>query len=166
MFLSRLATLGVAVFFSTTLGCALSSSPREETSSNEAAVVSESFILREDAATANSSCDVHTVLTLTALGEPTNSGATLQAHLRDEVSGSCRIYVDPDVRDYALVAEDAECGTRVYKATKTIAGDAREITLTDHRSRVCLDYRPAKIVVDETSRTGESRTSSAADVLR
>jgi hypothetical protein len=171
MMLSRLATFSVALLFSTAFGCALSSVPSEETSSTAPAAMTESFKLYDDLESAGGRCDVHTVLTLSSrdTGEVRDAferGTILYAHLHNEASGDCALRLDPDPRDYALLFDGDECGSLVYKASETRDGRAREMTLTDHRGRLCKDYRPAKLVVEETSPSGEIRTLSSPSGAR
>lgn len=83
----------------------------------------------------NPNCDVHTSLVLGP-----------RAVLSEVVGGDCEIHVDPNERTYALHLDRTECGSRVYIGT---SGE-REITLTDHRARICRDIPPAQIVVEET----------------
>jgi hypothetical protein len=168
MMLSRLATFGVALLVSTSLGCVFSPAPSDETSSSEAAAMTESFRLSDDLESTGGKCDIHVVLTLSSprageVKEPFGGGAVLNAHLHNEVYGDCKLRLDPDPRDYALIFDGEECGSAVYKASVTRAGDPREMTLTDHRSRLCKDYKPAKLVVEEASREGEIRTLSSVN---
>jgi hypothetical protein len=167
MMLSRLATFGVALFLSTSFGCAFSSAPNEETSSSAAAATTESFKLYDDLESAGGGrCDIYTVLTLSTKGTsevkaPFEPGTILYAHLENAAAGDCKLRLDPDPRDYGLLFDGEECGSTVYRASETREGAAREMTLTDHRGRVCKDYKPAKIVVEETSRSGVIRTLSS-----
>jgi hypothetical protein len=172
MMLSRLATFRVALLLSTSFGCAFSSTPSEEASSNEAAAMTKPFKLYEDLERAGGRCDVYTVLTLGSratgeLKDVLERGTVLYAHLHNEASGDCGLRLDPDPRDYALLFDGEECGTRVYKASETREGLAREMTLTDNRGRVCTDYDAApKLVVEETSRSGDIHRLSSFDGAR
>lgn len=101
-------------------------------------------------------CDVHTSLTLAKEG-----GA--HASLREVVGGFCEIYVDPQPREYRLKLDHTSCGSKIYKGKKKISGTVREITITDHRSRLCRDLTPAKIIVAETNSAGDVTTKYSFD---
>lgn len=92
----------------------------------------------------NPSCDVHTAIELSSY----RSGSRID--LRETVGGLCEIYVDPQERFYRLRFDGTSCGSRIYKGKKKIDGKTREITVTDHRTRMCRDLVPAKIIVEET----------------
>jgi hypothetical protein len=94
----------------------------------------------------NASCDVHTAIELSSY----RSGSRID--LRETVSGLCEIYVEPQERFYRLRFDGTACGSRIYKGQKKINGKTRSITVTDHRTRICRDLVPAKIVVEETDR--------------
>jgi len=96
---------------------------------------------------ANPSCDLHTALELT-----NQNGA--RAKLREVVGGFCEIFADPQPREYRLRYEGTSCGSVTYRGQKKIAGKLRSIKITDHRSRVCRDLVPAKIIVEETGING------------
>ena len=69
----------------------------------------------------------------------------------------------PDPREYVLLFSGHECGSTVYAAAATVDGKTRDITVTDHRTRVCKDLVPAKIVVEERDASGELRTYYSYD---
>jgi hypothetical protein len=92
----------------------------------------------------NASCDVHTAIDLSSY----RSGSRID--LRETVGGLCEIYVDPQERFYRLRFDGTACGSRIYKGKKKINGKTRDITVTDHRTRICRDLVPAKIIVEET----------------
>lgn len=92
----------------------------------------------------NPSCDVHTAIELSSY----RSGSRID--LKQVVSGACEIYVEPQERFYRLRLDGTSCGSRIYKGKKKINGKTRDITVTDHRTRVCRDLVPAKIIVAET----------------
>jgi len=105
---------------------------------------------------ANPTCDIHTALELKSVG-----GA--RATLREAVSGLCEIYVEPQPRTYRLRLEGTACGSKIYKGTKKVQGEIRNITITDHRARLCRDLQPAKIIVEETDKSGATRVRYSAD---
>jgi hypothetical protein len=90
------------------------------------------------------SCDLHTALTLG------NDADGAFAELRDTLSGSCEIYVQPNERTYHLARTGEECGSQIYEGTTSVDGKERDIVLVDHRTRLCHDMVPARIVVEET----------------
>ena len=92
----------------------------------------------------NAMCDVHTAIELSSY----RSGSRID--LREAVGGVCEIYVEPQERFYRLRFDGTACGSRIYKGQKKINGKTRSITVTDHRTRVCRDLVPAKIIVEET----------------
>ena len=92
----------------------------------------------------NAMCDVHTAIELSSY----RSGSRID--LREVVGGVCEIYVEPQERFYRLRFDGTSCGSRIYKGKKKINGKTREITVTDHRTRMCRDLVPAKIIVEET----------------
>jgi hypothetical protein len=92
----------------------------------------------------NASCDVHTAIELSSY----RSGSRID--LKNVVGGLCEIYVEPQERFYRLRFDGTSCGSRIYKGRKKINGKTRDITVTDHRTRMCRDLVPAKIIVEET----------------
>lgn len=93
------------------------------------------------------SCDVFTELTLSLEG----------ASLREATAGACDTRVEPDPREYRLDLAGTSCGSRIFRGNSQVAGKPREITITDHRTRVCRDRVPAKIIVEETNAAGAKR---------
>jgi hypothetical protein len=168
---SRFATFGIAFVVSTSLGCSLSSTPREETSASEAAAT-ETIMVYDVESSRGVRCDIHTILRLssreaTDVRDPIEPGTVLFAHLENEATGDCSMLrLDPDPRDYLLVRDSEECGSIVYKSTETGESVGRAMTLTDHRRRTCSDRKPARIIVEETSHSGELRTLSSFDGTR
>ena len=144
-----------ALLTTVAVGCAATAEPAEdgdEVSSEDAlhasAIEPGSFKLYgEPRANPNPSCDVHTALTLSSQG-----GA--RAELREALDGSCEIYVAPQPRAYRLRLDGTSCGSKIYKGKKRVAGALREITIKDHRSRLCRDIVPAKIIVEVDSDGG------------
>ncbi|MBX3262510.1 MAG: hypothetical protein KF782_22710 [Labilithrix sp.] len=134
----------------------------EDTVSSEDAILASSIVggtfklYGEPNAAPNPHCDVHTALTLSGDG-----GA--RAALREALDGLCEIYVAPQEREYRLRLAGTSCGSKIYKGKKRIAGKVREITITDHRTRVCRDLVPAKIIVAETDGAGALQTKYSFD---
>lgn len=147
MSLSHFAFVG-ALFLSLSplVGCAADTT--EETASSTAAITGEEFRLDEDVFPEPNSgtCDVYTKMTLD-LSEG-------YVALEEKMEGECKIAVDPNPRTYHLQLTGTPCGSRVYEAHVTTNGEARDLTLTDHRTRLCRDLVPARIIVDEANRDG------------
>lgn len=89
-----------------------------------------------------SNCVVTTKLSL--------QGST--AHLEEAFNGPCEmeIAVVPNARDYRLRRTGTSCGSSVYTASFRKGVETWSIKLTDHRTRICRDVIPAKIVFTET----------------
>ncbi len=134
----------------------------EDTVSSEDAILASSLVggtfklYAEPNATPNPSCDVHTSLTLSGDG-----GA--RAALREALDGLCEIHVAPQERQYRLRLAGTSCGSKIYKGKKRVFGKVREITITDHRTRVCRDLVPAKIIVAEADSAGALQTKYSFD---
>jgi hypothetical protein len=170
MLLSRIAPAGALLLLSTIAGCTAAAAPGEDTTTSTEALTNETFKLVSDLEPDLSGrCEFRTTLTLSTRGEggvrdPFTRGAVLHAHLSDEVVGGCKIHIDPDPREYALLFESDECGSIVYTAAWTVDGRGRDITVTDHRKRTCMDFiAPARIVVEERDDNGELRTLYSFD---
>ncbi|MBX3193005.1 MAG: hypothetical protein KF819_38830 [Labilithrix sp.] len=149
------------VSFAALGGCAIDAAEDEDLVSSEDAILAASltpgtFKLYDAPRADPGSCDVHTVLELKS-----QSGA--RAALHERVGGPCRLAVFPDLREYRLRFEGTACGSKIYKGSKRIAGKLRNIKITDHRTRVCRDLVPAKIIVEETDRDGALRTKYSND---
>lgn len=97
----------------------------------------------EPHATPNPSCDRHTKLELTA--EPES-----KAHLEEAVDGFCEIAIIPNARDYKLAPGGTSCGSRIFTGTFVKGSEVWSLKITDHRTRLCEDVVPAKIIVEET----------------
>ncbi|MBX3230263.1 MAG: hypothetical protein KIT84_03985 [Labilithrix sp.] len=76
----------------------------------------------------------------------------MTAHLEEAFSGFCplEIAVVPDAREYRLRREGTSCGSQIYAGEIVEGAEIREIKIVDHRTRLCRDVVPAKIVVTET----------------
>jgi len=117
-------------------------------------VVPGSFKLyREPNADVNEMCDMHTTLKLTAAGDAT---------LDHAVGGACEIMASPDPRTYRLKLVDEPCGSKAYEGERRAGDEVHTIKLVDHRSRLCRDLQPAKIIVEE-KRGEETRTLYSKD---
>ena len=90
------------------------------------------------------SCDRHTVLDLKQVGR---HGV---AALRGALVGTCKIYVEPNPREFKLTTVATSCGSKIYRGSRTVNGRSHRIKITDHRSRRCRDLVLAKIIVEET----------------
>jgi len=124
-------------------GCVADTTPATTTDED---LTSESFRLyAEPGAEVDDRCDVHTVLTLKPFREP----GVVHAELRDVLVGDCKRAIDRDPRTYALFRIEDECGSARWAASTTMNGIDRTLTVTDHRTRVCRDRAPARIVVEE-----------------
>jgi hypothetical protein len=99
----------------------------------------------------NPGCDVHTALSLS------KERGVSKANLREVVGGFCELYVAPDAREYRLKFEGTSCGSKIFSGKKRINGKTREITITDHRSRICRDLVPAEVIVEETAANGGAK---------
>lgn len=104
----------------------------------------------------NPGCDVHTSLTL-----GNRYGA--RAELREALDGFCEIYVEPQERSYRLRLAGTSCGSKIYEGKKRIGGKLRTIKIVDHRTRMCRDLVPARIIVEETDRNGDVQTKYSFD---
>lgn len=147
-FLAGLLALPVA-------GCAADTS--DESAADEGAEQSEDelrratiapgvFKLYSDAnATPNESCDVHTRLELVS-----SNGARARLSERLGEGSRCRLAVFPNEREFRLTQSSTSCGSKIYKGTRQKDGKTHKITVTDHRTRMCRDLVPAKIIIEET----------------
>jgi hypothetical protein len=102
-------------------------------------------------------CDVFTSLDLAHEG----ARADLVASLHEAVAGICKIAVPADAREYRLVLDSVECGSKTY--TGTSPDGAHTMTLTDHRARYCTDAIPAQIVAVEHVPGAAARTLYSLD---
>jgi hypothetical protein len=109
--------------------------------------------------TRDAQCDVFTALDLTHEG----ARADLVAKLHEAVSGVCNVAVPDDAREYRLVLESVECGSKTYTGAATGGGALHRITLTDHRARYCRDAVPAQIVAVENVPGADARTLYSLD---
>ena len=95
-------------------------------------------------------CDVHTMLVLE------NDGRGAFAVLRENLVGYCEMYVEPNERTYRLMFVGDDCGSLVYTGSTQKDGKTLDITVTDHRARVCKDMMPSLIVIEESGVTREA----------
>ncbi len=155
------AAVGVALT-TAAAGCAADTSEDGAVSAEDAILASKAItpgtfkLYGQPNASPNPMCDVHTSLTLS------NQGGA-RAKLSEALAGVCEIYVSPQTREYHLRLDGTSCGSKIYKGKKKVDGKTREITITDHRPRVCRDLVPAKIIGEETDATGAVRTKYSFD---
>ncbi|MGE0528757.1 MAG: hypothetical protein AB7G93_16835 [Bdellovibrionales bacterium] len=78
------------------------------------------------------------------------------AFLTEFVAGVCDLYVEPNARYYEIhTVKDAGCGSQTYEGTR-IGDDGRhEVVITDHRTRLCMDIVPGRVIVTEKGPRGE-----------
>lgn len=109
-------------------------------------------------------CDVGTDLVLSLNGDLRidRDGSVGHASLRQSVPRDCG-GVDSDARSYELLYSGEDCGSRIYVASMTSSGEARSVTITDHRGRLCRDRVRAPLTVEETSAAGSTRSLYARD---
>lgn len=151
MSLSHFAFAGALVLsLSSLVGCTAEAT--EDTASSSAAITGEEFRLYDSLfAEPGGTCDIFTKMTL----DLTEGYVGFE----EKMSGECKIAIAPDPRVYHVELTGTPCGSRVYQAHVTTDGKAREVTVTDHRSRLCRDMVPARIIVSETSMDGtDTRT--------
>lgn len=149
---SLIAVLSLALFAG---GCAAEAD--ESTASSNDAVTAASITLRggtfklydEPSAKPEASCDIHTKLVLS-----NKKGTQAHATLTDEVSGVCRIFIEPNVREYDLELEMNRCGSRTLVGSAMVKGELHHLSIVDHRERMCDDLQEAVIVVDEVDAKG------------
>lgn len=149
-------------------GCAADTSESEDgTDSSEEALAARkltegTFRLYDMGVGAPSpSCQVYTNLVLQ------NKGARRPvAKLNEAVSGTCRLAVAPNFREFTVTVKDIGCGSFQFTGTRRVrfsegvkpetgrahtdADDFAKIVITDHRSRVCRDRVAGPIIVEET----------------
>jgi hypothetical protein len=89
-------------------------------------------------------CDVFTRLELKA--------SPARAELREEVASTslCKLMVQPNERFFRLRQQPTGCGSKLYTGSFRKQGKLHAIKITDHRTRLCKDLVPAKIIVEET----------------
>ncbi len=100
-------------------------------------------------------CNVYTSLTLTAPG----ANADAEAILARRLQGTCEIHVEPNLRAYDLTLVSNSCGSKYYEGS---VGTAK-IKVIDHRTRLCRDLVPAKIIMTETDTQGNTTTLYSKD---
>ena len=135
-------------------GCAVDaqdSAEGDETSAEEAlrtTVTPGTFKLYSQAGhTPSPNCDIFTQLVLK--GSP--ASATLDEHVGHEPGAiSCKLMVQPNERTFRLKQQPTGCGSKLYTGSFRKDGKLHAIKITDHRTRVCRDLVPAKIIVEET----------------
>jgi hypothetical protein len=123
----------------------------QETVSAE--TILEAKLYDDPSAKPDPSCDVHTSLRVS------KGPGGLSATLEERLSGECELYVAPNPRTFS-VEESESCGSKVY----TGAGTTGSVKIEDHRTRLCEDYRPYAIEVEETTAGGAPRYLAGAPV--
>ncbi|MCA9583812.1 MAG: hypothetical protein KC657_00465 [Myxococcales bacterium] len=149
MKLSLLSLLAVSSLFA--VACTASTDDAEETDD-----VSVEEALRADVSAGdfklysqprhqpNPSCDVHTKLELA------KTGYGSKAVLTEALDGFCEIYVQPNKRTYRLKEEGTSCGSKIYSGKRRKNGETYSIKIIDHRTRLCRDLVPARVIVEES----------------
>ena len=92
----------------------------------------------------NRVCDIHTRLDLATFTR------TARARFVNLVDGLCEIYVEPNDRTYNVRLTAQPCGSKVFEGVRRTAEGVAKVRITDHRTRLCKDLPPAKIIVEET----------------
>jgi hypothetical protein len=156
------AFASVSVLLALATGCAAEATSPESSATGGAALMNPSdegvFKLYEDGSEPDPACDLHTVLELAH----NSAYGPLQATLHDALDGVCKLAVNPAERAYTLKLDHVDCGSKVYKGA-SLDGVKREVTITDHRTRVCRDVVPAQVIVEETETSERSRTLLSHD---
>jgi hypothetical protein len=170
MLLSRIAPAGALLVLFSLVGCAAETATSDETttSTNEA-LASETFALYPEIDPDLSTlCGIRTVLTLSSgrggdVRDPLPGRTVLSAHLQDEAVGECRIHVEPNPRDYALLFEGTLCGSLTFSAGSTVDGKDWSLDVTDNRGRICKNFVPSRLVIVERKDDGAVRTLYSYD---
>lgn len=74
------------------------------------------------------------------------------------VDGFCEIAIDANPRYYTLTGSSAGCGSIKWTGVNESMLGGTSITITDHRTRFCEDYRPYIMMIEETSQDGSQST--------
>jgi hypothetical protein len=103
--------------------------------------------------TPSPSCDVYTDLKLSA--SPAKASLFETVGAGDPTMPHCKLMVQPHERAYTLKLTGTACGSKIYEGSRrAVVGPSAtglaKIKITDHRTRLCKDVVPAKIVVEET----------------
>jgi hypothetical protein len=155
------ACVGIALS-TVAVGCAAAASDDAAASSEAALTASitpgEFKLYAAPRTNPTPNCDVHTSLSLSNV-----AGAGAQAMLDEVVAGTCEIYVERQLRGYELRLDDTSCGSKIYKGSALVNDKVRSITITDHRTRMCRDRVPARIIVEETDDAGAVQTRYSLD---
>lgn len=103
------------------------------------------FALKDEPRKGSAGCDLASRLVL-------DEGKILGsfALLNDYVDGLCPVYLEPNTRIYSLNYVGSSCGSKIYEGKFESKGVLSTIKIVDHRSRLCRDLQPARIVVTET----------------
>jgi hypothetical protein len=85
------------------------------------------------------------------------------AVFEDFVKGTCKVGVRPNTRFSKLSFVRANCGSRIYEGGFLTAEGYVQVTITDHRTRLCKDIVPAKIIVTFQTYEGKAQTLYSQD---
>ena len=153
--------LTLACASSSLTGCAAEAAS-DDVESSEAAlgtIVAPGEFKLYDSPRANPTptCDVHGVLVLS------NDEDGAHASLAESVDGTCEIFVERRLRELSLTLAETSCGSKIFKGTTVVDDRIHTITITDHRSRLCRDLVPARIIVAEKDEDGAVRKRYSFD---
>lgn len=116
----------------------------EEALSAKTRVTAGQFRLYNDANhTVNPSCDLFTTLELK--NEP-----NAKAVLGQGLDGFCEIAVSAETRTFSIRLESESCGSKVYVGSAGRGSKKSTVRITDHRTRVCRDIVPARVILEQT----------------
>jgi hypothetical protein len=90
----------------------------------------------------NAGCDVHTSLIL----DNSNLLGSF-AVVENGLDGFCEIYVHPNTKLFRIIETETSCGSKYYEGEFYGVGQRLKIEITDHRSRVCRDVVPARVII-------------------
>jgi hypothetical protein len=85
------------------------------------------------------------------------------AVFEDFVKGTCKVAVRPNTRFSKLTFVRSNCGSRIYEGGFVTAEGYVQVNITDHRTRLCKDLVPAKIIVTFQSNEGKVQTLYSQD---
>jgi hypothetical protein len=72
------------------------------------------------------------------------------AFLLEMTLGDCTRQPEPNERAYDLRKTGESCGSKIWEGSRRTARGLAKIKITDHRTRLCRDLVPAKLIVEET----------------
>jgi hypothetical protein len=164
-FVKKIAPFALAALAALPLvGCAADATNAEEDAEASEDALRQSRVepgefklYAEAGITPSAFCDVYTKLELV---NEQGGRAKLQQELGR--TSRCRIAVRPNPREYRLHQVGTSCGSKIYSGTRRKDGQTYRIKITDHRSRMCRDLVPARVIVEETE-AGSTSTSYSYD---